>query len=165
MYRIEGLITFFRFVEIANAVFVCLFTAEIVFRLVCFGPRRYCRSLFNRLDCVLVVISVADCVLVYSGVMPEIGLSALRTARLMRIFKATDHWLGLRNLSLSLMNSLRSITSLLFLLFLFVFIFSLLGMQLFGGKFNINAHEIPVRQNFDSFWQSLLTVFQASILF
>jgi len=55
---------------------------------------------------------------------------------------------------------MRSIVSLLLLLFLFIVIFALLGMQLFGGKFNFNPLVDKPRSNFDSFWQSLLTVFQ-----
>ena len=70
----------------------------------------------------------------------------------------TRYWLSLRNLVASLINSMRAIASLLLLLFLFIVIFSLLGMQVFGGKFNFP--EQKPRHNFDSFWQSLLTVFQ-----
>jgi len=69
------------------------------------------------------------------------------------------YWSSLRNLVASLLNSMRSIASLLLLLFLFIVIFALLGMQLFGGKFNFGNDETP-RSNFDTFWQSLLTVFQ-----
>jgi len=36
-------------------------------------------------------------------------------------------------------------------------------MQVFGGKFNYNDDE-KSRQNFDCFWQSMLTVFQVSFL-
>lgn len=43
-------------------------------------------------------------------------------------------WGSLRNFVTSLLNSMRSILSLIFLLLLFIFIFALLGMQLFGGK-------------------------------
>lgn len=60
----------------------------------------------------------------------------------------------------SLLNSIQSIASLLLLLFLFIVIFALLGMQVFGGKFNFEPKEDKPRGNFDSFWQSLLTVFQ-----
>jgi len=70
------------------------------------------------------------------------------------------YWTSLRNLVTSLINSMRSIASLLLLLFLFIVIFALLGMQLFGGKFGYdNTVPIP-RANFDTFYQSLLTVFQ-----
>ena len=73
---------------------------------------------------------------------------------------AFRYWTSLRNLVASLLNSMRSIVSLLLLLFLFIVIFALLGMQLFGGKFNFNPLVDKPRSNFDSFWQSLLTVFQ-----
>ena len=63
------------------------------------------------------------------------------------------------NLVKSLVNSISSINSLLVILFLFIFIFSLLGMQIFGGKF---TDAIESRSHFDSFPQSCLTVFQVS---
>lgn len=72
------------------------------------------------------------------------------------------YWRSLSNLVASLLNSIQSIASLLLLLFLFIVIFALLGMQVFGGRFNRKTEEKP-RYNFDSFWQSLLTVFQVKI--
>lgn len=53
---------------------------------------------------------------------------------------------------------MRSIISLLFLLFLFILIFALLGMQLFGGQFNLPDGTPPT--NFNTFPIALLTVFQ-----
>ncbi len=44
------------------------------------------------------------------------------------------HWTSLSNLVASLLNSMRSIAGLLLLLALFMVIFSLLGMQTFGGR-------------------------------
>ncbi len=73
-------------------------------------------------------------------------------------FSLFRYWSALRNLVASLLNSMRSIASLLLLLFLFIVIFALLGMQLFGGRFNFPQGK--PRSNFDTFWQSLLTVFQ-----
>lgn len=54
---------------------------------------------------------------------------------------------------------MKSIASLLLLLFLFLIIFALLGMQLFGGKFNFDETQTK-RSTFDSFPQALLTCFQ-----
>lgn len=71
------------------------------------------------------------------------------------------YWTSLSNLVASLLNSVRSIASLLLLLFLFIVIFSLLGMQVFGGKFNFSDHR-PRRSNFDNFPQALISVFQVS---
>lgn len=66
------------------------------------------------------------------------------------------------NLVVSLLNSVRSIASLLLLLFLFIVIFSLLGMQVFGGKFNFTDHRSR-RSNFDNFPQALISVFQVRL--
>lgn len=64
------------------------------------------------------------------------------------------------NLVKSLVNSISSINSLLVILFLFIFIFSLLGMQIFGGKF---TDAVEARSHFDTFTQSCLTVFQVLV--
>ena len=75
----------------------------------------------------------------------------------------SSHWASLSNLVASLLNSMKSIASLLLLLFLFIIIFSLLGMQLFGGKFNFDE-TVTKRSTFDNFPQALLTVFQVRFL-
>ena len=53
------------------------------------------------------------------------------------------YWNSLRNLVVSLLNSMKSIISLLFLLFLFIVVFALLGMQLFGGQWVIISLACP----------------------
>lgn len=58
---------------------------------------------------------------------------------------------------------MKSIASLLLLLFLFLIIFALLGMQLFGGKFNFDETQTK-RSTFDAFPQALLTCFQVTHL-
>ena len=60
------------------------------------------------------------------------------------------------NLVKSLVDSIASIVALLVLLCLFIFIFALLGMQLFGGKFLDDES----RATFDNFFQACFTVFQ-----
>lgn len=73
-----------------------------------------------------------------------------------------SHWTALSNLVASLLNSMKSIASLLLLLFLFLIIFALLGMQLFGGKFNFDETQTK-RSTFDAFPQALLTCFQVCL--
>lgn len=148
------------FQDIANMFFIVLFTLEMLLKIYSLGFQGYFVSLFNRFDSFVVVCSIVEAVFTKTGVMPPLGVSVLRCARLLRVFKFTRYWSSLRNLVASLLNSMRSIVSLLLLLFLFIMIFALLGMQLFGGKFNFNDTEDKPRSNFDTFWQSLLTVFQ-----
>ncbi|CAF4493315.1 unnamed protein product, partial [Rotaria socialis] len=125
------------------------------------GITGYFVSNFNRFDCFVVIASIIEFVLIYIEFMPALGISVLRCVRLLRVFKVTRYWMALRNLVASLLNSMKSIASLLLLLFLFIVIFALLGMQMFGGKFDhIFLVEEKPRNNFDSFWGALITVFQ-----
>ena len=72
------------------------------------------------------------------------------------------YWASMGNLVKSLVNSIASINALLVLLILFIFIFALLGMQIFGGRFATG--EDAERSTFNNFGQSCLTVFQARCL-
>ncbi|VDP75378.1 unnamed protein product [Echinostoma caproni] len=147
------------FQDLANIVFVVLFSIEMLIKMYSLGIRCYFDFMFNRFDFFVVICSIIEIVLIRTKVMPPLGVSVLRCARLLRVFKVTRYWSSLRNLVGSLLASLKSIVSLLVLLFLFIVIFALLGMQLFGGRFNFQNVEKP-RSNFDSFYQSLITVFQ-----
>ncbi|XP_053462725.1 voltage-dependent L-type calcium channel subunit alpha-1S [Nycticebus coucang] len=145
--------------DIANRVLLALFTIEMLMKMYGFGLRQYFMSLFNRFDCFVVCSGLLEILLVESGAMTPLGISVLRCIRLLRIFKITKYWTSLSNLVASLLNSIRSIASLLLLLFLFIVIFALLGMQLFGGRYDFEDMEVQ-RSNFDNFPQALISVFQ-----
>ncbi|XP_075923076.1 voltage-dependent L-type calcium channel subunit alpha-1D isoform X3 [Petromyzon marinus] len=145
--------------DTANKVLLALFTLEMLVKIYSLGLQAYFVSLFNRFDCFVVCGGIVETILVELKVMSPLGISVLRCVRLLRIFKATRYWNSLSNLVASLLNSMRSIASLLLLLFLFIIIFSLLGMQLFGGKFNFDETQVR-RSSFDNFPTALLTVFQ-----
>ncbi|TMS15857.1 Voltage-dependent L-type calcium channel subunit alpha-1F [Larimichthys crocea] len=145
--------------ERANKILLLLFTLEMLMKMYAFGLQIYFMALFNRFDCFVVCGGILETLLVELEVIPPIGISVLRCIRLLRIFKMTRHWAALSDLVNSLLNSMKAICSLLLLLFLFLIIFALLGMQLFGGKFNFDDTQMK-RSTFDSFPQALLTCFQ-----
>ncbi|XP_073767393.1 voltage-dependent L-type calcium channel subunit alpha-1D isoform X6 [Danio rerio] len=145
--------------DVANKVLLALFTCEMLIKMYSLGLQAYFVSLFNRFDCFVVCGGIVETILVELEIMSPLGISVFRCVRLLRIFKVTRHWASLSNLVASLLNSMKSIASLLLLLFLFIIIFSLLGMQLFGGKFNFDE-TVTKRSTFDNFPQALLTVFQ-----
>ncbi|XP_068234737.1 muscle calcium channel subunit alpha-1-like isoform X6 [Palaemon carinicauda] len=149
-----------KFQDYTNLFFVVLFTCEMLLKMYSLGFQGYFVSLFNRFDCFVVISSITEVVLTSTEIMPPLGVSVLRCVRLLRVFKVTKYWRSLSNLVASLLNSIQSIASLLLLLFLFIIIFALLGMQVFGGRFNFNPTEDKPRHNFDSFVQAMLTVFQ-----
>uniref|UniRef100_A0A8C2BQQ8 Voltage-dependent L-type calcium channel subunit alpha n=1 Tax=Cyprinus carpio TaxID=7962 RepID=A0A8C2BQQ8_CYPCA len=145
--------------DVANKVLLALFTCEMLVKMYSLGLQAYFVSLFNRFDCFVVCGGITETILVELEIMSPLGISVFRCVRLLRIFKVTRHWASLSNLVASLLNSMKSIASLLLLLFLFIIIFSLLGMQVFGGKFNFDETQTK-RSTFDNFPQALLTVFQ-----
>uniref|UniRef100_A0A8C8BQ75 Voltage-dependent L-type calcium channel subunit alpha n=1 Tax=Otus sunia TaxID=257818 RepID=A0A8C8BQ75_9STRI len=143
----------------ANRVLLALFVAEMLLKMYALGLRQYFMSLFNRFDCFVVCAGILETILVELGTLSPLGISVLRCIRLLRIFKITRYWTSLSNLVASLLNSVRSIASLLLLLFLFIIVFALLGMQLFGGMFDFEDMEVR-RSTFDNFPQALISVFQ-----
>uniref|UniRef100_A0A3Q1J7R4 Voltage-dependent L-type calcium channel subunit alpha n=1 Tax=Anabas testudineus TaxID=64144 RepID=A0A3Q1J7R4_ANATE len=136
--------------DIANKVLLSLFTVEMLLKMYSLGLAHYFVAFFNRFDCFVVCGGIMETILVELDIMPPLGISMV---------SCLNHWTALSNLVASLLNSMKSIASLLLLLFLFLIIFALLGMQLFGGKFNFDETQTK-RSTFDSFPQALLTCFQ-----
>ncbi|XP_052593188.1 voltage-dependent R-type calcium channel subunit alpha-1E isoform X4 [Peromyscus californicus insignis] len=142
----------------AEFLFLGLFLLEMSLKMYGMGPRLYFHSSFNCFDFGVTVGSIFEVVWAIFRPGTSFGISVLRALRLLRIFKITKYWASLRNLVVSLMSSMKSIISLLFLLFLFIVVFALLGMQLFGGRFNFN--DGTPSANFDTFPAAIMTVFQ-----
>ncbi|KAM4722199.1 voltage-dependent R-type calcium channel subunit alpha-1E [Rhinophrynus dorsalis] len=146
------------FLYYAEFLFLGLFLVEMSFKMYGMGPRLYFHSSFNCFDCGVTIGSIFEVIWAIFRPGTSFGISVLRALRLLRIFKITKYWASLRNLVVSLMNSMKSIISLLFLLFLFIVVFALLGMQLYGGRFNFN--DGTPSANFDTFPAAIMTVFQ-----
>ncbi|XP_039518708.1 voltage-dependent R-type calcium channel subunit alpha-1E isoform X5 [Pimephales promelas] len=141
----------------AEFLFLGLFLTEMFLKMYGLGPRLYFHSSFNCFDCGVIIGSIFEVLWGFFRPGTSFGISVLRALRLLRIFKVTKYWASLRNLVVSLMNSMKSIISLLFLLFLFIVVFALLGMQVFGGRFNFEDY---TPTNFDTFPAAIMTVFQ-----
>lgn len=71
----------------ANLFFVILFSMEMFLKMYSLGFNTYTTSQFNRFDCFVVISSIIEFILVYFQVMKPLGVSVLRSARLLRIFK------------------------------------------------------------------------------
>jgi len=75
--------------EITNLFFIGLFTLEMLVKMYSVGFQGYFVSMFNRFDSFVVVFSIIEEIFTYTGIMPPLGVSVLRCARLLRVFKAT----------------------------------------------------------------------------
>ncbi|KAL0984067.1 hypothetical protein UPYG_G00136640 [Umbra pygmaea] len=143
--------------EISNIVFTSLFALEMLLKVLVYGPFGYVKNPYNIFDGIIVVISVWEIVGQQGG-----GLSVLRTFRLMRVLKLVRFMPALQRQLVVLMKTMDNVATFCMLLMLFIFIFSILGMHLFGCKFGSerDGDTLPDRKNFDSLLWAIVTVFQ-----
>lgn len=59
-----------------------VFIMEMILKLIAFGLKEYCKNSWNLFDGTIVILSILDMVLTYSGAITGAGLSVLRTFRL-----------------------------------------------------------------------------------
>ncbi|XP_067317616.1 voltage-dependent T-type calcium channel subunit alpha-1H-like isoform X2 [Anolis sagrei] len=144
--------------EISNIVFTSMFALEMVLKLLAFGLWGYIKNPYNIFDGIIVVISVWEIIGQADG-----GLSVLRTFRLLRVLKLVRFMPALRRQLVVLMKTMDNVATFCMLLMLFIFIFSILGMHLFGCKFGLKTDTgdtMPDRKNFDTLLWAIVTVFQ-----
>ncbi|XP_042294491.1 voltage-dependent T-type calcium channel subunit alpha-1H isoform X2 [Sceloporus undulatus] len=144
--------------EISNIVFTSMFALEMVLKLLAFGIWGYIKNPYNIFDGIIVVISVWEIIGQSDG-----GLSVLRTFRLLRVLKLVRFMPALRRQLVVLMKTMDNVATFCMLLMLFIFIFSILGMHLFGCKFGLKTDTgdtMPDRKNFDTLLWAIVTVFQ-----
>ena len=77
----------------------------------------------------VVLISIIELGLANSG-----SLSALRSFRILRVLKLVRSWTTLQRFLYTVYITVLSLGEFAFIVVLAIFIFALLGMQLFGGK-------------------------------
>ena len=146
--------------EISNVIFTTIFTLEMVMKILADGLMGYLRNFYNVFDASIVFVSIWEIV---DESESGGGLSVLRTFRLLRVLKLVRFLPALRRQLIVLMRTMDNVATFMMLLFLFIFIFSILGMHLFGCKFcwlNKYSETECDRANFDSLLWAIVTVFQ-----
>uniref|UniRef100_W5KB02 Sodium channel protein n=1 Tax=Astyanax mexicanus TaxID=7994 RepID=W5KB02_ASTMX len=129
--------------SVGNLVFTGIFTAEMFAKLVAMDPYYYFQEGWNIFD----------------------GLSVLRSFRLLRVFKLAKSWPTLNMLIKIIGNSVGALGNLTLVLAIIVFIFAVVGMQLFGKSYKdcvckiAQDCELP-RWHMNDFFHSFLIVFR-----
>ena len=139
----------------SNYAFFGIFALEMALKIVAYGLKGYCADKANLFDAVIVATSVVEIVFQNVGR----GFTVLRTFRVMRVFRSMKilrTHRGLRVLMETVLKGFGQLSDFLLVLLLFVFIFSILGMQLFGGTDVFR----DTRRNFDSMPNALVTIFE-----
>ncbi|XP_061392191.1 sodium channel protein para isoform X14 [Musca vetustissima] len=142
-----------------NYFFTATFAIEASMKLMAMSPKYYFQEGWNIFDFIIVALSLLE--LGLEGVQ---GLSVLRSFRLLRVFKLAKSWPTL-NLLISIMGrTMGALGNLTFVLCIIIFIFAVMGMQLFGKNYidhkdRFKDHELP-RWNFTDFMHSFMIVFR-----
>ena len=120
--------------EIFNEFFTWIFVLEMVMKLIGLGLENYRKDAYNVFDAVIVMISLVDWTISrLPGVDAGSALNAFRALRLLRMMKLSKSWAGLAKILYTTALSLKDISNFSLLLLLFMYIFALLGMELFAN--------------------------------
>uniref|UniRef100_U3CQG5 Sodium channel protein n=1 Tax=Callithrix jacchus TaxID=9483 RepID=U3CQG5_CALJA len=145
---------------VGNLVFTGIFTAEMVLKIIAMDPYYYFQEGWNIFDGIIVSLSLMEL-----GLSNVEGLSVLRSFRLLRVFKLAKSWPTLNMLIKIIGNSVGALGNLTLVLAIIVFIFAVVGMQLFGKSYKecvckiSNDCELP-RWHMHDFFHSFLIVFR-----
>jgi hypothetical protein len=152
-----------------NLILTIAFMAEMALKVVGMGVLDYVADSFNVFDAFVVLISIVELSLSGSG-----GLSALRAFRILRVLKLIRSWTNLQHFLYKIYLTVLDLGNFFFIVCLTIFIFALLGMQMFGGTMCVGglaldgsdagagaeaSAEVP-RHHFDTLLWALVTVFQ-----
>ncbi|XP_067994808.1 sodium channel protein type 2 subunit alpha-like isoform X3 [Melanerpes formicivorus] len=151
---------FSNVLKIGNQVFTGIFAAEMVLKIIAMHPFYYFQVGWNIFDSFIVILSLVE--LFLSNVD---GLSVLRSFRLLRVFKLAKSWPTLNMLIKIIGNSVGALGNLTLVLAIIVFIFAVVGMQLFGKSYKdcvckISANCQLPRWHMRDFFHSFLIVFR-----
>ncbi|CAM9227104.1 unnamed protein product, partial [Choristocarpus tenellus] len=124
--------------EGANLVFTFVFAVEMVINIVAMGWDQYVSEPFNVFDALIVLTSLVECALAFTLENPGGGISALRAFRLFRVFKLAKSWKGLQDILQAMQRTVLQVGNFAVLLFLFIYIYALVGMQFFSNRLHFD---------------------------
>uniref|UniRef100_A0A669QIU1 Sodium channel protein n=1 Tax=Phasianus colchicus TaxID=9054 RepID=A0A669QIU1_PHACC len=132
-------------------IFTGIFTAEMVLKIIALDPYYYFQQPWNIFDSIIVTLS---------------GLSntTFYVFTQLRVFKLAKSWPTLNTLIKIIGNSLGALSNLTFVLAIIVFIFAIVGVQLFGGSYRTHGDRIKkngeIRWHMMDFFHSFLVIFR-----
>eukprot|EP00736_Rhodelphis_marinus_P012787 Rmarinus@m.2580 len=135
----------------SNYVFTAIFALEMVLKIISTGVREHFRVNPNRFDAIIVIGSLVEVVVPGSA-----GVSVLRGFRLLRVLKLIRTQKELAKIVNTIASSLLPLANFTALFSLFLFVYTLIGMTVYGGQFDNGR----TRSTFDDFVSSFSSVFQ-----
>ncbi|KRX08462.1 hypothetical protein PPERSA_12943 [Pseudocohnilembus persalinus] len=145
-----------------NIVFLVIFTLECVIKIIAFKSYYFFDS-WNIFDFVVVILTLIGVILEYLQVIQNIGsaTSIIRTFRIARVLKLIKRAKSLRMMFATFILTLPALANIGALLFLVLFLYSVLGMNLFGYV-KPTDDGITDKANFSGFFRSFFILFKCS---
>lgn len=144
-----------------NRYLTFVFMIEMALKILALGVVKYCSDRMNYLDGGVVLISIFEMIVTSVTEGASVGsLSTVKIFRTFRVFRVIRLLRSLESMHTILGvigRSYKSIIYITLLMFVFMLIFALLGMQIFGGKLNY-SDGLP-RFNYDTFSIAAISVF------
>jgi hypothetical protein len=146
--------------ETVNLVFNVIYTLEALIKLIAFGTGYFSEG-WNNFDFVIVMAAWLGAAAGHlDGVDLGASTTVIRSFRISRIFKIIKKYKSLRILFYTFIGAIPQLTNVGGLLFLFLFLYSVLGVSLFAPVKLQGA--LDVHANFQTFGGALLTLFRMS---
>ena len=150
-----------------NLIFTWIFIIEMTLKLLARGPKKYTNEKMNLLDGAVVILSIVEIIMEAIGGGSGAGsLQAFRTVRVFRTFRVLRVTRILRALKSMkqvinvMQRSFMDFILITILMFVFIFIYTLLGRQIFQGNYDFGPDEDLPRANYETFTVAFVTVFQ-----
>jgi len=137
----------------ANVFFAWIFLLELTLKMIALFPRRFFAESWNRFDFIIVMASIPD--LAGADFLGTTVLRVIRLGRVLRLFKQAK---GLRAVFDTCLNSVESAFNVIFLIFMLMFVYAVLGMSLFGDYETVESLRTGRVENFRSFGSSLMVL-------
>lgn len=145
---------------ILNICFLGIFTAELLIRWWALANERFWGDNWNKMDVVLVSLSIAGWLIEWLDIDIGFRPRLLRVPRMIRLLRLTRVVKRLQPLTKTIMASFAQLLQILVLLFVLLIMYAYVGMILFGNlkrQKYINSHA-----NFESFGSALQVMFSVA---
>ena len=129
-------------IQIFDLVFTIIFVLELMLKMVGLSVKNYFKSYFNRLDFTVVIISLLDLILFNTVLNSEdsnLFIKSLKALRLFRTLRLARIWQQFRSILKHIWQSMLDVSVFTLLLAIIVFIFAMLGMELFAHSVYYSA--------------------------
>jgi len=150
---------FMKILEGLDTFYIVVFGIEAVLKITAYGWKQYIKSAWNKFDFFIVIVGFVSLLDISNGA----SINVLRLFRIGRVLRLINKAKTLRTLFLTLMLSIPSLWNIGLLLIVVFFVYSVIGMHLFGTSDDTdNWEQMDDKANFQNFGRAISTLFRVS---